>query len=113
MLTVITGGVRRSPVAGSRAGRNVVPTRWAGNEIPAFSGSDAISRQPGRVSRDTAARLRQWQALLCRWAGTGGSMGDGALAARRRQYGVRLVRGPFVRLPAHPETCADEGAFLS
>ena len=34
-------------------------------------------------------------------------MGDGTAAtdeqAKDRHYGVRLVRGPFVRLPAHPE----------
>jgi DNA (cytosine-5)-methyltransferase 1 len=32
---------------------------------------------------------------------------------RVRQYGVKLVRGPFVRLAAHPESCDDEQAFLS
>ncbi len=32
---------------------------------------------------------------------------------RERKYGVKLVRGPFVRLPAHDEACADEEAFLS
>lgn len=40
-------------------------------------------------------------------------MGDGTAATESRHYGVRLVRGPFVRLPPHPETCADEQAFLS
>jgi DNA (cytosine-5)-methyltransferase 1 len=37
-------------------------------------------------------------------------MGDGT-AAQDRHYGVKLVRGPFVRLPAHADTCADEQAF--
>ncbi len=32
---------------------------------------------------------------------------------RERKYGVKLVRGPFVRLPAHDEACEDEEAFLS
>src|SRR5579859_717752 len=40
-------------------------------------------------------------------------MGKGTAVAGGRHYGVRLVRGPFVRLPAHPDTCADEQAFLS
>ena len=39
-------------------------------------------------------------------------MGDGAVTTRRRHYGVKLVRGPFVRLPVHPETCEDEQAYL-
>ena len=30
----------------------------------------------------------------------------------RGYYGVKLVRGPFVRLAAHPESCIDEDAFL-
>ena len=30
-----------------------------------------------------------------------------------RHYGVKLVRGPFVRLPPHPEACADEEEFLA
>lgn len=33
--------------------------------------------------------------------------------SRRRSYGVRLVRGPFVRLPPHEHSCADEKEFLS
>jgi DNA (cytosine-5)-methyltransferase 1 len=33
-------------------------------------------------------------------------------AVPRGAYGVRLVRGPFVRLPAHPHACADEEEFL-
>jgi DNA (cytosine-5)-methyltransferase 1 len=32
---------------------------------------------------------------------------------RVRQYGVKLVRGPFVRLAPHLEACDDEQAFLS
>jgi DNA (cytosine-5)-methyltransferase 1 len=40
-------------------------------------------------------------------------MGDVTASATGRHYGVRLVRGPFVRLSPHPETCADEQAFLS
>ena len=40
-------------------------------------------------------------------------MGDGAVATGGGHYGVKLVRGPFVRLPAHAEACADEEAFLS
>jgi DNA (cytosine-5)-methyltransferase 1 len=39
-------------------------------------------------------------------------MRDGT-AAQGRHYGVRLVRGPFVHLPAHPETCPDDDAFLA
>ena len=31
----------------------------------------------------------------------------------RRTYGVKLVRGPFVRLPPHPEVCDDEVALLA
>ena len=34
-------------------------------------------------------------------------------AARRSGYGVKLVRGPFVRLPPHPDTFDDEQKFLS
>lgn len=30
----------------------------------------------------------------------------------KRSYGVRLVRGPFVRLPPHPDACRDEQQFL-
>ena len=41
-------------------------------------------------------------------------MGDEAKTeARERKYGVKLVRGPFVRLPSHDEACADEEAFLA
>jgi DNA (cytosine-5)-methyltransferase 1 len=39
-------------------------------------------------------------------------MGQGELEhSRTRQYGVKLVRGPFVKLSPHPEAC-DEQAFL-
>lgn len=31
---------------------------------------------------------------------------------RRGAYGVKLVRGPFVRLAPHPEACADDEEFL-
>ncbi len=31
---------------------------------------------------------------------------------RRREYGVKLVRGPFVRLDPHPNACATEEEFL-
>ena len=40
-------------------------------------------------------------------------MGDGAVATKRGHYGVKLVRGPFVRLAAHPEACEDEEDFLA
>ena len=40
-------------------------------------------------------------------------MGDGTAATQGGHYGVRLVRGPFVRLAAHADACADEAAFLS
>lgn len=41
-------------------------------------------------------------------------MGDGAKTeVRERTYGVKLVRGPFVRLAPHEDACADEQAFLS
>ena len=33
-------------------------------------------------------------------------------AATRRGYGVKLVRGPFVRLPPHPDTHDSQQAFL-
>jgi len=38
-------------------------------------------------------------------------MGEGAspAGAKRGKYGVRLIRGPFVQLPSHPEECAEEG----
>lgn len=39
-------------------------------------------------------------------------MADVTEAPKPGAYGVRLVRGPFVRLPPHPESCADEAAFL-
>lgn len=39
-------------------------------------------------------------------------MNEGTATARDRHYGVKLVRGPFVRLSAHAETCADEEAYL-
>ena len=32
---------------------------------------------------------------------------------RERKYGVKLVRGPFIRLPVNDEECEDEEAFLS
>lgn len=40
-------------------------------------------------------------------------MGDGAVTTGRGHYGVKLVRGPFVRLAPHAEMCADEEAFLA
>jgi DNA (cytosine-5)-methyltransferase 1 len=40
-------------------------------------------------------------------------MGDGTAAAQGSHYGVKLVRGPFVRLAAHPHACEDEDQFLS
>jgi DNA (cytosine-5)-methyltransferase 1 len=40
-------------------------------------------------------------------------MRDGPTVAESRHYGVKLVRGPFVRLPAHPEACDDEQEFLA
>ena len=41
-------------------------------------------------------------------------MGDEAKTEpRERKYGVKLVRGPFVRLPPHQEACTDEEAFLA
>jgi DNA (cytosine-5)-methyltransferase 1 len=33
-------------------------------------------------------------------------------ARRKNSYGVRLVRGPFLKLPAHPEHLDDANAFL-
>jgi DNA (cytosine-5)-methyltransferase 1 len=39
-------------------------------------------------------------------------MGEGAPAdAKRGKYGVRLVRGPFVQLPPHPEACGEDDFF--
>ena len=40
-------------------------------------------------------------------------MGDGTAMTDGGRYGVKLVRGPFVRLAAHDQACADEQAFLS
>jgi DNA (cytosine-5)-methyltransferase 1 len=40
-------------------------------------------------------------------------MGQEASKARRGHYGVKLVRGPFVRLPPHPEECEGREEFLS
>jgi DNA (cytosine-5)-methyltransferase 1 len=41
-------------------------------------------------------------------------MGEGTpQAVQGRHYGVRLVRGPFVRLAAHADECPDTHAFLS
>ena len=39
-------------------------------------------------------------------------MQDRTVATRGGYYGVKLVRGPFVRLAPHPEACADEQEFL-
>ena len=40
-------------------------------------------------------------------------MSDEAAAPRKRAgYGVKLVRGPFVRLSPHPDSCATEEQFL-
>ena len=40
-------------------------------------------------------------------------MGEGAPeGAKGGKYGVKLVRGPFVQLPPHPEEC-DEDDFLA
>ncbi|MGI5246644.1 DNA cytosine methyltransferase [Dactylosporangium sp. CA-139066] len=33
-------------------------------------------------------------------------------SARRGAYGVRLVRGPFVQLPPHPDACTDDEGLL-
>src|ERR1022692_4994690 len=33
-------------------------------------------------------------------------------AAAQGHYGVKLVRGPFVRLSDHPDTCSDEHEFM-
>jgi DNA (cytosine-5)-methyltransferase 1 len=40
-------------------------------------------------------------------------MGDGIVATQGGHYGVKLVRGPFVRLAAHSEACEGEEEFLS
>jgi DNA (cytosine-5)-methyltransferase 1 len=39
-------------------------------------------------------------------------MGEVAARPKKGQYGVKLVRGPFVRLAQHPEESRDEDAFL-
>jgi DNA (cytosine-5)-methyltransferase 1 len=39
-------------------------------------------------------------------------MTDEGGAPRRGTYGVKLVRGPFVRLAPHPQACADDEEFL-
>ncbi len=40
-------------------------------------------------------------------------MPNGLAAPAGRHYGVKLVRGPFVKLAAHPESCSGEAEFLS
>jgi DNA (cytosine-5)-methyltransferase 1 len=40
-------------------------------------------------------------------------MGDSGAGSSKGKYGVKLIRGPFVQLPAHPEECRDEEAFLT
>lgn len=40
-------------------------------------------------------------------------MGDVTAVPRAGAYGVRLVRGPFVQLPAHAESCTGEDSFLA
>jgi DNA (cytosine-5)-methyltransferase 1 len=40
-------------------------------------------------------------------------MTDGARPRQRSGYGVKLVRGPFVRLPSHRHSYDDESAFLA
>ena len=42
-----------------------------------------------------------------------GVWGTGQRQPRVAHYGVKLVRGPFVRLAAHPQACEDEDEFLS
>lgn len=37
---------------------------------------------------------------------------DDEAAVPRRAYGVRLIRGPFVQLPSHPEACGDGAELL-
>src|SRR5215469_14758606 len=39
-------------------------------------------------------------------------MTDGDRPRQRSGYGVKLVRGPFVRLEAHPDAHADDASFL-
>lgn len=51
------------------------------------------------------------QAVICRArGGSGVSVGT---VGRRRAYGVKLVRGPVVRLPPHPEYHDNEESFLA
>jgi DNA (cytosine-5)-methyltransferase 1 len=38
--------------------------------------------------------------------------GDRDPTARRGAYGVRLIRGPFVELPPHPDACEDDDGLL-
>ena len=94
--------IRYCPVAGSRccSWRRALAFRWP---------TIGPLRRPGT----TAALLSRWQALRCRCVETGGRMGDRTAATQGGHYGVKLVRGPFVRLPAHPQACKDEEAFLS
>jgi DNA (cytosine-5)-methyltransferase 1 len=40
-------------------------------------------------------------------------MGDDAPEISKGKYGVKLIRGPFVQLTAHPDDCEDEQAFLA
>jgi len=40
-------------------------------------------------------------------------MADDRLPSQRAGYGVKLVRGPFVRLPPHPEAHDQESTFLA
>ena len=40
-------------------------------------------------------------------------MGDDAPENSKGKYGVKLIRGPFVQLTAHPDECEDEEAFLA
>jgi len=40
-------------------------------------------------------------------------MPEDQLPNQRPSYGVKLVRGPFVRLPAHPDAHDDESTFLA
>ncbi|HJV08160.1 MAG TPA: DNA cytosine methyltransferase, partial [Acidimicrobiales bacterium] len=39
--------------------------------------------------------------------------GEMSAADGKKTYGVKLVRGPFVRLPPHPSACSDEQQLLS
>ena len=59
-------------------------------------------------------RFCRWRTLPCCGAETGGLDGGGDARGRPgRQYGVKLVRGPFVQLAPHPEACDDEDEFLA